>query len=406
MTSLDCLTDDQVADEITTWAGRIAAGEARLLELIAEFDRREAWAGVGVLSCAHWLSWRLGMGLKAAHERVRVARALTGLPATKATFMAGGLSWTQVRAVTRVATPSDEQTYVELARHATGAQLERLVRGVRRAQKIVEDEADPELAAHRMRARLHYDVDGSLVLSMRLPAEQGAVFLAAVEQARAELDRQAESSAEDVPPQGEAPAPRPAPASVADAVLHLARRSLGSAEPELARRNRARLVAHVDPLTGWGRLPDGELLPPAVLTEDLGRTTRVPSLALRELLGAVDGERCRFPSCTRRRRLHAHHVEFWSAGGSTDLANLILLCSRHHTLVHRHGFRLSLRPDRRLAVSTADGRSMLHHPALPWQPRPGLDPDQSVTPTTLPPVVRGYRLDLSYAVAVLRQQAA
>jgi len=406
MTSLDCLTDDQVADEITTWAGRIAAGEARLLELIAEFDRREAWAGVGVLSCAHWLSWRLGMGLKAAHESVRVARALTGLPATKAAFMAGGLSWTQVRAVTRVATPSDEQTYVELARHATGAQLERLVRGVRRAQRIAENEADPELVAHRMRARVSYDADGSLVLSVRLPAEQGAVLLAAVEQARAELDRQSESSAEDVPPQGEAPAPRPAPASIADAVLHLARLALANAEPELARRNRSRLVAHVDPLTGWGRLPDGELLPPAVLSEDLGRTTRVPSLALRELLGAVDGERCRFPSCTRRRRLHAHHVEFWSAGGSTNLANLILLCSRHHTLVHRQRFRLSLRPDRRLAVSSADGRSVLHHPAPPWNPGPGLDADEPVTPTTLPPTVRGDELDLSYAVAVLIKQAA
>ncbi len=60
--------------------------------------------------------------------------------------MAGRLSWTQVRAITRVATPADEQTYVELARHATGAQSERLVRGVRRAQKILEDEADPEAA--------------------------------------------------------------------------------------------------------------------------------------------------------------------------------------------------------------------------------------------------------------------
>lgn len=404
MTSLDCLSDDQVADEITTWAGRIAAGEARLLELIAEFDRRQAWAGVGVLSCAHWMSWRLGMGLKAAHERVRVARALTGLPLTRAAFMAGALSWTQVRALTRVATGSDEKTYVELARHATGAQLERLVRGVRRAQKIVEDEADPELAAHRMRARIHYDADGSLVLSVRLPAEEGAVLLAAVEQARTELDRQSQSSAEDVPPQGEVP--MPAPASIADAVVHLARRALASAEPEIARRNRSLLIAHVDPLTGWGRLPDGELLPPALLTEDQGRTTRVPSLALRELLGAVDGERCRFPSCTRRRRLHAHHVTYWSAGGRTDLANLILLCSRHHTLVHRHGFRLSLRPDRTLRVSTAQGRPVLHHPAQPWQPGPDLDPDKFITPRTLPPVLRGDRLDLSYAVAVLTQQAA
>jgi len=108
------------------------------------------------------------------------------------------VSWTQVRAITRVATAADEQTYVELARHASGAQLDRLVRGVRRAQKIVEDEADPQAAAYRMRTRVSYDADGTLVLSVRLPAEQGAVLLAALEQARALLDRQAgPSSAED-----------------------------------------------------------------------------------------------------------------------------------------------------------------------------------------------------------------
>jgi len=57
MTNLTDFSDDEVADAITTWAGRIAAGEARLLRLIGEFDRREAWSRPGLLSCAHWLSW-------------------------------------------------------------------------------------------------------------------------------------------------------------------------------------------------------------------------------------------------------------------------------------------------------------------------------------------------------------
>ncbi len=67
---------------LTTWAGRIAAGEARLMAYIGEFDERRAWAVDGILSCAHWLSWRLGMGPNAAGERVRVARALRQLPET------------------------------------------------------------------------------------------------------------------------------------------------------------------------------------------------------------------------------------------------------------------------------------------------------------------------------------
>src|SRR5688572_8585416 len=102
ITDLSALTDDQVADEIHTMAGRIAAGEARLLELIAEYDRRGAWHGTGILSLAHWLSWKLGMGLKPAYERVRVARALEELPLIRDAYRAGRMSWSQVRAVTRV----------------------------------------------------------------------------------------------------------------------------------------------------------------------------------------------------------------------------------------------------------------------------------------------------------------
>jgi len=129
-------------------------------------------------------------------------------------------------------------------------------------------------------------------------------------------------------------------------------------------------------------------------------------LVLRELLGTVDGERCRFPACTRVRKLHAHHVRLWSQNGTTDLANLLLLCSRHHSLVHAQGFQLQLRPDRSLTVRTAHGVPVPHHPALPWHPAEELDHNGQITAQTLPPMVTGQRLDLGYAVAVLMQQAA
>src|SRR3954451_14508864 len=109
---LTALTIEQLADEITTWAGRVAAGEARLLALIAEFDERGGWHGVGMLSCAHWLTWRIGLGAGAARERVRVARRLRELPVTSAAFHAGQLSWTQVRALTRCATDETEERLV------------------------------------------------------------------------------------------------------------------------------------------------------------------------------------------------------------------------------------------------------------------------------------------------------
>lgn len=88
------------------------------------------------------------------------------------------------------------------------------------------------------------------------------------------------------------------------------------------------------------------------------------------------------------------------------LWNLVLLCARHHTLVHGQGFRLVLRPDRSLLVATAEGVPVPHHCVLPWHPAAELDPALRVLPDTLPPATAGERLDLGYAVAVLLQQAA
>jgi len=270
-----------------------------------------------------------------------------------------------------------------------------------------------------------YDEDGTLVISTRLPAEEGAVVLAALGQARAAIDherrRATESSAEDSPPS----------ATLAEGLVHMAELALARMaveRPEAVRRGRSRLTAYIDPLSGWGRLPDGEFLPPDVVhaladqlpgqdtlrpltaedltRHDLGRTRRLPSLALRELVGTLDGERCRFPGCTRHRKLQAHHVLSWEGNGPTDLANLLLLCSRHHTLVHAQGFQLHLDGDRRLTVTTVKGVSVLHHPGLPWRSAEELDREADIQPTTLPPTVNGDRLDLGYAVAVLLQQAA
>jgi len=182
------LTDVQMADAITTLAGRLAAGEAEQLELIGEFDAREAWAGPGLLSCAHWLTWltwMAGMSPNAARERVRVARSLPALPLIAGAFGSGRLSFSQVRALTRVADAGNEGALVELARNTTAAQLERVVRGMRRVHKIEEDAADPELAAFRMRTTTGYDQDGNFVLRLVCSAEDGALVQAALTQVQA-----------------------------------------------------------------------------------------------------------------------------------------------------------------------------------------------------------------------------
>ena len=420
---LKALSDDEVSDSVLMWAGRVAAGQARLLAFLGEFDAREQWSGFP--SCAAWLSWRLAIGLKAANEKVRVARALRVLPLTRALFERGELSYTQVRAVTRVARPDSETEMVDIARSCSGEQIERLARGLRRAKALDDPEAQ---AAARHGVTVRHDDDGTVVITARLPVEQAAVVLAALETCRDQLERAAKAtsdddSAADAPaPESSAEArrlpaipimePPSAAASRQQALLQIAQDWLAHQPDNVRRRAKPRLTAQLDPLSGWARLHDGELLPPELACKlswtrfDLGRRRREADLPLRQFLGAVDGERCRFPGCRHTRHLKAHHVWWWSHGGPTDLANLVLLCHQHHQLIHDGQFAMTLHPDRTLTVRDAEGTVLPHRPALPMASAEELDPAGNVTPETCPNPWAVDRLHLAYAVSVLVHLAA
>ncbi|PYN84386.1 MAG: HNH endonuclease, partial [Candidatus Rokuibacteriota bacterium] len=115
--------------EIAELSAHLDAATARLLDLIREFDARGGW-GNGFRSCAEWLSWRVGLDLGAARERVRVARALETLPLLAGGALARGeLSYAKVRALTRVATPETEERLLVVGRAGTACHVERIVRG-------------------------------------------------------------------------------------------------------------------------------------------------------------------------------------------------------------------------------------------------------------------------------------
>src|SRR5687767_8547449 len=113
---------DVLGDQLAELAAHIHAGTARFLELLAEFDARTGWAGWGIASCAHWLVWRCGLSPGTAREHVRVARALQRLPAIARAFSEGRLSYSKVRAITRIAKPDTEHVLLEWALHGTAAQ--------------------------------------------------------------------------------------------------------------------------------------------------------------------------------------------------------------------------------------------------------------------------------------------
>jgi hypothetical protein len=379
-----------VEAELCTLAGQIAAATSRFLHLLADFDARQGWAGWNIRSCAHWLSWRCGLDLRTAREHVRVARALARLPKIREAFDAGEISYSKVRAIARVATPTSEGDLLEAALHSPAAHVERLARGLRTAQ--TNSEAPDDLGLQPLPAtspthqtRWHWDDEtGDLIISGRLTAEDGARFLAAATRAGRELNRadpvhsadgSAEPSAQPAlvtrPPSDLGPAlvamadivratttaPIHAPAAemlvtvdIDTFVNAFSQNPRGQASPAEAEESRPGLGARIDDgpalaAAAVRRLADDGRLRLAVLagdgrTLDLGRARRSPNAAQLRALWRRD-RGCAAPGCTRTRFLHAHHTVYWTHGGKTDLDNLVLLCGEHHRALHEGAFTVT-----------------------------------------------------------------
>jgi hypothetical protein len=223
-------TNDQLADKITTLAGQINAANYRFLKLIAEFDRRLAWSGYGLRSCAHWLNWKCGISINAAREKVRTARALEGLPNINAAFQTGELSFSKVRSMTRIATVENEDYLLNIAEYGTAQHMEVLVRAFRTVSRIADKPADFNAAEideckksvlgetqYELRQQqfeqegrsvsCYQDDDGMWIIKARLPAEEGALVAKALQELgdsiadskKTEVDNEnAENSEKDV----------------------------------------------------------------------------------------------------------------------------------------------------------------------------------------------------------------
>src|SRR5947199_8584761 len=173
--TIDYAALDRLGDEIAELSAHLEAATVRLLDLIREFDARGGWNS-GFSSCAAWLSWRVGLDLGAARERVRVARALATLPRLAQALARGELSYAKVRAPTRVATPETEERLLAVRRAGTAEHVERIVRGWRRVDRLAE--AQETARRHRSRAvHVYQDEDGMVVFRGRLTAEVGELLV-------------------------------------------------------------------------------------------------------------------------------------------------------------------------------------------------------------------------------------
>ena len=184
---------DRIGDEIAELSAHLDAATARLLDLIREFDARGGWNN-GFLSCAHWLCYRVGLEMGAARERVRVARALGTLPRLAQALARGELSYSKVRALTRIATPETEERLLKVGLAGTADHVERIVRGWRRVDRKMETEDTARRHKHRVLHVYHHE-DGMVIIRARLEPQAGAVVIQAIAAAREALHQRPRGTA-------------------------------------------------------------------------------------------------------------------------------------------------------------------------------------------------------------------
>jgi hypothetical protein len=370
------LSIDELDRNIVNLSARINAATYELLVLVRQFDERAGWLKCGLANCAEWLQWRCDLSVSAAREKVRVAHALKTLPLIAAAFSTGELSYTKVRALTRVARLDNEEDLLSFALKTTASRVEERCREFRCGTADSLDEANRAHAGRSL--RVHRDaVRGVMTITAELPFETGELLEKALDRARDSTALQTPELVDEC-----------WSAQQADALLAVAAAYLsGNGERAASVSDNYLVTVHVDqtalansdgrsglPIESVKRLccdSDAVVIIENEVGEPLsvGRKTRTVPTAIKRALRTRD-KGCAYPGCHNRRFVDAHHIRHWSAGGETNLDNLMLLCSRHHRLVHEGGFRIERDYQNRWFFKRPDGRAV---PSCGYQSRDMID---------------------------------
>ena len=177
------LSIDELDRNIVNLSARINVATYELLVLVRQFDERAGWLKCGLANCAEWLQWRCDLSVSAAREKVRVAHALKTLPLIAAAFSTGKLSYTNVRALTRVARLDNEEDLLSFALRTTASRVEERCRELRCGTADSLDEANRAYAGRSL--RVHRDAArGVMTITVELPLETGELLEKALDRAR------------------------------------------------------------------------------------------------------------------------------------------------------------------------------------------------------------------------------
>jgi hypothetical protein len=348
---------DQLETDLISLSSHINAMEYEFLVLLREFDLRQGWKPYLFNNCSEWLNMKCGMAPGTAREKLRVANALFDLPQISTAFQKGDLSYSKARALSRIATPTTEEHLLDFALKTTAASVDRHCMELRNVQRHTSTQDANHLHDNRYLSCSPHN-DGSVTLSVELPKETAALVMKALEMAVPHLE------VKDVYEGEEASASRGASDLLrqqADALVELAKSYLaGGKDNKSCTADHYQVTVHVDEnaLRGASSVESKSDLPIETVrrlccdsspvaatddehgnTKDVSRKHRVVHTSLRRKLMSRD-KGCRFPGCTHEKWLDAHHVVHWADGGETTAENLLMLCSKHHRLLHEGGFEI------------------------------------------------------------------
>ena len=367
----DNRSNETLIQSIDALHARISGDQRELFGVIAEADRRGSWQDSGARDMAHWFSMRCGISEWKAKRWIAAALALEGLPRLSAAFSSGELGVDKVVEITRFATPDTEVGLLHWAKKVSAGCIRRKADLACRHE--IEEVQDAEKS--RFLSWWYLDNGRRFGLEAELPAAQGAVVRRALERL-----------AETLPVMPGEEGTSHLDARRADALVMLcSTRIAADADPD-----RATVIVHaqlsdlvsgergceiegdgvIHPETANRLLCNGRVQ--AAIEDDrgnplkIGRLFREPPAWMLRQLRYRDRE-CVFPGCGARRFTHAHHIVWWRHGGSTDLDNLLLVCSFHHKLVHEYGWVVRHDEDGTVRWLRPDGRSHLAGPGPPYE---------------------------------------
>jgi hypothetical protein len=347
----------------------VCRSQRAMFGFITRADQEEVWRGSGARDMAHWLQIRYGISGWKARRWIAAAHALEELPVIAEAFARGEIGLDKVVELARFATRSSESSLLAWARCVSAACIRR------RADLAVQAPFEEVTDAYKARfcSWWYFDEGRRFGLEAELPAAEGAAVAKALERL-----------AEQIPVMpGEEHACH-ADARRADALVGLCSASIAAdADPDRATVMVYAELADLDAADRGFEVEGGGVVHTrtidrllctarvqAVIEDDqgnpvrLGRVARTPSQSMMRQLRYRDKE-CRFPGCGSRRFTQGHHIVWWKHGGTTDLDNLVLICTFHHRLVHEYGWGIHRDAEGVVLWTHPDGTRFHAGPAPP-----------------------------------------